>query len=83
MSKVMRYLLLSFATLLMIALSAYCSAYIANARTEKTAEALLRDARSLAIGESTEDDVRRLVALYGGESGGVASGLCLDNRHNV
>ena len=52
-----------------------CLVYVANLRTERRAEALLRDARTLELGKSTEADVRRILARYGA-SEGHASGYC-------
>jgi hypothetical protein len=41
---------------------------IANFRTQKAAETLLREVQKLKVGESTEDDVNRIVAEHSAES---------------
>jgi hypothetical protein len=62
-----------------------CLAYIANLRTERKAEALLRDLRTLSINDSTEADVQSIVSRYGGDTGGSAGGVCAQTaiNHNV
>ena len=62
------------AILSLVIIAAGCAEYVLNLRTKRKAEALLRDARTLEIGKSTEEDVQRIVARYGGESGLVGSG---------
>lgn len=64
------------AILSLVIIAAGCAEYVLNLRTKRKAEALLRDARTLEIGKSTEEDVQRIVARYGGESGLVGSGYC-------
>jgi hypothetical protein len=60
--------------LILIALGT-CLVYVVNLRTERRAQALLNDARTLELGKSTEADVRRILTRYG-ESEGHASGFC-------
>ncbi|MGH9735642.1 MAG: hypothetical protein ACRD8A_13760 [Candidatus Acidiferrales bacterium] len=60
--------------LILIGLGA-CLVYVVNLRTERRAEALLRDVRALQPGKSTEADAQRILARYG-ESEGHASGFC-------
>jgi hypothetical protein len=56
-----------------------CVTYLLTVRAERKATQLLNDCRGLKIGASTEDDVRRIVRDYGGESGGYITGQCQNN----
>jgi hypothetical protein len=53
-----------------------CVIYVLTVKAERKATQLLNDCRNLKIGISTEDDVRRIVRDYGGESGGYITGQC-------
>lgn len=63
-------------TLSLSVLLAGIAIYFVNLRAEREAEALLRDAHTLEIGKSTEQDVQQIVDRYGGGKWGSANTLC-------
>jgi len=50
--------------------------YFANRREIQRAESLASDVAALRINETTEDEIERIVARYGGEAGDQAGGFC-------
>jgi len=57
--------------------------FVGNSHAQEQAQALLRDVRALRIGESTEEDVRRIIQRHGGEASGYLFAGCPngDRKH--
>lgn len=67
----------------LLVLSAEILIYSANLRTRHQAEALLRDVRSIRVGESTTADVLRIVQRYPSALPGSASSCAADESHSI
>lgn len=79
-ARVLRWVLGGF---VLLVLAAEILILVVNLRTRYQAEALLRDARSIKIGESTTDDVLRIVRHYPVVPGGYSSACAADESHSV
>lgn len=68
---------------LLLLLTAEILILVANVRTRRQAEALLRDMRSIKVGESTTDDILRIVQHYPAAPKGSSSACAADESHSI
>jgi len=76
MKRIAKSALWTLGALVLLLVAVESLVFILTLRSQRKAEALLREVRGLSVGESSEEDVLSIVRRYGGENGSTASGYC-------
>jgi hypothetical protein len=76
MNRTTKLILSLVSTLLVLIFAGIMFEAFANLSAERRAASLLEDVRGLKVGESTSEDIQRLIARYGGEAGGMITNVC-------